>query len=298
MPVDFTTLRLREYDASKILNNMLLDFPRNVDDKTGVIFDNKRVAKHHFCKVIIYDTGAVYCKGSLHKMYNSLKGIYAPNYDEKRPYSGFNGNEFTYENLCFVIRYLESLFGVDSSFFVLQKIEIGLNLQVSVNPKNIISNLLESGGKKFELKYEENFAQLVKEEYVLKIYNKGNQYGMNGNILRVEIKTKRMREFQTAGFKTLKDLTIESLNKALLRLLKRWNDVLLYDCTINKNKLNRRQNIELENKFQHPKYWILIKANNKDKPRKKYLKIVEDFSANIHKEIAIKIENTNISHFN
>jgi len=298
MPVDFTTLKLREYDASKILNNMLLDFPRNVDDKTGVIFDNKRVAKHHFCKVIIYDTRAVYFKGSLHKMYNSLKGIYAPNYDEKRPYSGFNGNEFTYENLCFVIRYLELLFGVDSSFFVLQKIEIGLNLQISVNPKNIISNLLESGGKKFELKYEENFAQLVKEEFVLKIYNKGNQYGMKGNILRVEIKTKRMREFQTAGFKTLKDLTFETLNKAVLRLLKRWNDVLLYDFTINKNNLNKKQNIELENKFQHPKYWVSIKANNKDKPKKKYLKIVEDFSANIHKEVAIKIENTNYSHFN
>ena len=38
MPVDFTTLRLREYDASKILNNMTLDFPPNVDNKTGVIF--------------------------------------------------------------------------------------------------------------------------------------------------------------------------------------------------------------------------------------------------------------------
>ena len=121
---------------------------------------------------------------------------------------------------------------------------------------------------------------------------------MNGNILRVEIKSKRMREFQTAGFKTLKDLTIEALNKAILRLLKRWNDVLFYDYTINKNKLNKRQNIELENKFQHTKYWLSIKANNKDKPRKKYLKIVEDFSTNLHKEISIKIENTNISHFN
>ena len=298
MPVDFTTLRLREYDASKILNNMLLDFPPNVDNKTGVIFDNKKIAQHHFCKVIIYDTGAVYFKGSLHKMYNSLKGVYAPNYNKKRLYSGFNGNEFTYENLCFVIRYLELLFGVDSSFFVLQKIEIGLNLQTSVDPKNIISNLLESGGKKFELKYEENFAQLVKEEYVLKIYNKGNQYGMNGNILRVEIKSKRMREFKAAGFKTLKDLTIKALNKAILRLLNRWNNVLLYDCTINKNKLNKRQNIELENKFQHSKYWISIKANNKDTPKKKYLKMVEEFSANIHKEIAIEIKNTNISHFN
>jgi acyl-CoA-binding protein len=298
MPVDFTTLRLREYDASKILNNMILDFPPNVDNKTGVIFDNKRVAQHHFCKVIIYDTGTVYFKGSLHKMYNSLKGVYAPNYDKKRPYKGFNGNNFTYENLCFVIRYLESLFGVNSSCFVLQKIEIGLNLQISVCPKKITSNLLESGGKKFELKYEDNFAKIIRQEYELKIYNKGNHYGMKGNILRVEIKSKRMREFQEAGFKTLKDLTIESLNKALLRLLKRWNDVLLYDCTINKNKLNKGQNIELENKFQHPKYWVSIKANNKDKPKKKYLKIVEDFSANIHKEIAIKIENTNISHFN
>lgn len=295
MPVDYTTLRLREYDSNKILNNMKLDFSLNANEH-GVVTDNKRIAEHHFCKIIVYDTGSVYFKGSLHKMYNSLMGVYAPNYDVKQLYKGFNGNTFTYENLCFVISYLESLFGIDRCYFAIQKIEIGLNLPISLCPKKIISNLLECGGKKFELRYNENFAQVEYDDFYLKIYNKGFQFGMDENIIRIEIKTKRMREF--AGIKTLVDLIPKNLNKSILKVSKRWNDVLLYDCTIDESKLNTRQKNELQNKFQYPKYWTGIKANNKDKPRKRYLKIINEHSNNLHKEISEKIKSTKISQFN
>lgn len=293
--VDYTTLRLESYDSNKILNNTKLDFSLNVNED-GVVTDNKRIAKYHFCKIIVYDSGSVYFEGSLHKMYNSLVGVYAPNYDIRQPYNGFNGNTFTYENLCLVILHLESLFSVDREYFTFRKIEIGLNLLISVCPRKIITNLLNSGGKKFEMRYKENFAQVEYDDFYLKIYNKGFQFGMDENILRIEIKTKRMREF--SGIRTLADLTTKNLDKAILRLSKRWNDVLLYDCTINENNLSKRQRNELKNKFRHTKYWTSIKSNNKHKPKKRYFEIVKKHSENLHKEISDKIKMTKISQFN
>jgi acyl-CoA-binding protein len=298
MPIDYTTLKVIGDKSSTILNNIKLDFTRNIDADTGVYLDNKRIAEHHYCKIIVYDTGSIYFKGSLHKMYNSIKNIYAPNYIPDAPHKGFNGNLFTYDNICEVICYLENLFNTKRQYFVFQKLEIGVNLSISVCPRKITTNLLENQGKKFELRYNENFAQVEKDDYYLKIYNKSNQYNINDNTLRVEIKTKRMREFASTGIKTLADITPDNLYKAILRLYSRWNSVLLYDVTINKNKLNKAQKNELENKFQYPKYWTRIKANNKDKPRKRYLEIVELQSKTLHKEIAEKILKTNISQFN
>jgi hypothetical protein len=297
MPIDYTTLKVLGYDSSTILNNIKLDFTRNIDADTGVYLDNKRIAEHHYCKIIVYDTGSIYFKGSLHKMYNSIKNIYAPNYIPDAPYNGFNGNLFTYDNIYEIICYLENLFNTKRQFFVFQKIEIGVNLSISVCPKKITTNLLESQGKRFELRYNENFAQVEKDDYYLKIYNKSNQYNINDNILRVEIKTKRMREFASTEIKTLADITPDNLYQAILRLYSRWDSVLLYDITIDKNKLNKAQKNELENKFQYPKYWTSIKANNKHKPRKRYLEIVELQSKTLHKEIAEKILKTNISQF-
>jgi hypothetical protein len=297
MPVDYTTLFLRSYDNNKILNNISLDFSLNVNED-GVLTDNKRVAKHHFCDIIVYDTGTVLVKGSLHKMYNSIKGIYAPNFKPKENYKGFNGNRFTYENLCFVISYLENLFKLNRFYFIIRKLEIGLNLSISYCPSKIISNLLESGGKLFEYRYNNSFAQVEYYNYYLKIYNKSLQYGMNGNLLRVEIKTRRMKEFEACGIKTLEDLTLVNLNKAVLRVLERWNVVLLYDCTIDESKLNTVQKKALKNRFQYPNYWKNIKASNKDNPKKKYLSLVNKYSENLHIEISNKIKNTKISHFN
>lgn len=297
MPVDYTTLSLRAYDSNKILNNPLLDFSLNVNED-GVLTDNKRIAKHHFCEIIVYDTGAVCFKGSLHKMYNSIKGIYSPNHKLNENYTGFNGNRFAYENLCFVICYLESLFELNRFYFVIRKLEIGLNICISFCPSIIISNLLESGGKLFEFRYNGSFAQVEYYNYYLKIYNKGLQYGINENIIRIELKTKRMKEFEASGFKYLGDLTQDNLDRAVLRLLERWESVLLYDCTIDESALDKRQRRALKNRFQYPKYWTSLKANNRDKPKKQYLNLVHKYSENLHREIANKIKNTNISHFN
>ncbi|AUC16840.1 hypothetical protein BTO06_17560 [Tenacibaculum sp. SZ-18] len=297
MPVDYTTLYLRSYNCDRILNNPKLDFSLNYNEN-GVVLDNKRIAEHHFCKILVYDNGTVFFKGSLHKMYNSIIGIKPPNYNSNSVYKGFNGNEFTVENVLFVIIYLETLFGISRFNFVIKKIEIGLNIQVFFNPLFVVRNLLEIGGTAFEFKYNSHFAICEKSDYFLKVYDKSSQYNLEESKLRVELKTRKMRVFERAKIKTLGDLTYDRLSEAINILLKHWNKVLLYDFTINETKLTVREKNALNNKFQHIKYWQNLSANNKDKPRKAYHKIVDNYSDNIKEQISQKIQSTKISHFN
>lgn len=297
MPVDYTTLHLGSYNCNRVLNNPFLDFSLNYNEN-GVVLDNKRVAEHHFCKIIVYDNGTVLFKGSLHKMYNSLKGIKPPNFNSLSVYKGFNGNDFTARNVNFVITYLEELFDTNRFNFTIKKIEIGLNIKIDFNPLLIIKNLLEVGGTAFEFKYNNNFAVCEKSDYFLKVYNKSSQYNLDESILRVELKTRKTRVFQKANINTLGDLTPDKLNEAINILLKHWYKVLIYDFSINNTLLTKREKSALNNKFQHIKYWQSLSANNKDKPRKAYQTIVAKYSGNIKEQIAQKIKNTKISHFN
>ncbi|MFD0993205.1 hypothetical protein [Tenacibaculum geojense] len=297
MPVDYTTLLLRGCNADEVLNNPLLDFSLNYNEH-GVVIDNKRVAKYHFCKVIVFDNGTVLFKGSLHKMYNSIKNIRAPNFSLNNTYNGFNGNTFTLENINFIIMHLEVLFQLSRHNFVIRKIEIGLNIQVFFNPKLLIDGLLEIGGKPFEFKYNNHFAVCEKSEYYLKVYDKSNQYGLETSTIRIELKSRKTRVFQKANFNTLADLTACNLDVSLNKLLDCWNKVLMYDFTINETLLTTRQKNALNNKFQHVKYWQSLSSNNKDKPRKAFNDIVKNYSDNIQEQIAQTIKMTKISHFN
>ncbi|WP_299713788.1 hypothetical protein [uncultured Tenacibaculum sp.] len=297
MPVDYTTLHLGSYNCNRILNNPFLDFGLNYNEN-GVVLDNKRVAEHHFCKIIVYDNGTVLFKGSMHKMYNSLKGIKPPNINSLSVYKGFNGNDFTAQNVNFVITYLEKLFDTNRYNFTIKKIEVGLNIKIDFNPLLVIKNLLEVGGTAFEFKYNNNFAVCEKSDYFLKVYNKSSQYNLDEAILRIELKTRKTRVFKKANINTLGDLTPYKLNEAINILLKHWNKVLIYDCTIKESELTNSQKKMVKNKFQHIKYWQSLAANNKDKPRKNYYEIVNMYSDNLKEQIAQKIKSTKISHFN
>lgn len=296
MPVDYVTLKLEGYSSEQALNNPMLDFSLNYNEH-GVVVSKTRIAEIHFCKIVVYESESVYFKGSLHKMYNSLLGIKAPNWQKDKSYKGYNGNQFTVENLNEVISYLEQLFCLERCFFKIQKIEVGVNIILDFCSDLIISNLLELKGKPFEFRYNAKFAVCEKSEYYLKVYNKCAQYGMINHVLRVELKSRKVRVFEQANIKTLADLINTNLKTALNIVLKHWNSVLLYDCTIDATKLTTRDKNSLNCKFKHSRYWNELPPNNKDKPRKKYNAIVENHSQNLKKQIAEKIKSTKISLF-
>ncbi|MDO6803459.1 hypothetical protein Q4595_13480 [Wenyingzhuangia sp. 1_MG-2023] len=281
--IDFVKIKINNPNIKKIKSNLSLDFRLDVSEKNGDCTP-KAVATYHFCKITVYDNGNVLFTGSIHKLFNSLKGIKAPNYHPNN-YKGYNGNIFTLENISEVRGHLYQLLFCEPQQMEFQNIEFGINTNPYFNPQTFILGLLYQMGKPFEFKYERKYAQVEHNRYILKIYNKSNQYHMENHTLRIEIKCRKAIDFACTGIKTFADVNTSTLNKALELLLKRFDEVVYYDKTISKKGLNKVQKKNLNN-YSNITYWLeTLKPNKRDEHKKKLKNFIKNNSSNLHQQL-------------
>lgn len=290
--IDYVKILFNNIDVKRLYNVPFLDFKADVNLKTGET--TSKMAKHHFCKITIYESGIVMFTGSIHKLYNSLKEIRAPNYREESTYKGFNGNQFTASNIFEVREYLKTVFNCESKQMIFQNIEFGVNTTLGFDPQLFLKGLLFHSGSLFEYKYKEHYSQVNNQRYLLKIYNKSNQYKMSTNTLRVEIKTSKMEFLKQTKIqvkiKTFQDVTTKTLNKAEELLLKAFDKVVYYDYTITEKHLTRiqKQNLKL---YSNPRYWIYyLSSKHRDRPKKRLKDILQKYSQNLHSIITEDIK--------
>ncbi|NAS32436.1 hypothetical protein GTQ40_15735 [Flavobacteriaceae bacterium R38] len=265
-----------------------MDFKIVVSESTGEL-SRKRIADYNYCKIIIYDSGIVLFTGSIHKMYNSLHDIKAPNYDKSKIYSGFNGNQFTIDQIFQVRDHLEELFDCTANQMLFQNIELGINTTPSFTPKLYLKGLLYHRNKQFEYRYENNLAQAPHQRYFLKIYNKSRQYNMSMNVLRIELKIIKTEELKTIGLKTFSDVNESTLSKAKEMLLKRFDEVVHYDYTISRKKLTYLEKNAIKN-YSNPRYWINdLNPKYRDRHKKRLQKITAKYSKNLHLKLREEI---------
>jgi len=290
--MDFINILLIKIDITRLLK--LCPFKFEVVESTGE-YSTKKVTEYHFCKITIYESGIVCFKGSIHKLYNSLKDIKAPNYKPltieqiekgiKDPYKGFNGNQFTLENIIEVRKHLEQLFNCSSHQMLFRNIEFGVNTTPLFNPNLYLKGLLYHLNKPFECRFNGSFSQAIHQRYKLKIYNKSIQYGMSEFTLRIELKINKTKELKKVGIKTFADVNSNTLNKAKELLLRRFDEVMHYDYTINKKALTNREK-QLLKSYSSPRYWIIdLKSNHRDRHKKNLQKIIQKHSKNLHQQL-------------
>ncbi len=307
--IDFTKILIKNIDVERLKNLSELNFKVEVSEKTGEL-SNKTIAEYHHCKIMIFSNGNVYFSGSIHKLYNSLKGIKAPNYlkqlsDTKQiqdknkkteliqsikdNYKGFNGNIFTLNNVLEVREHLCNLFDCKPQQMEFLNIEFGINTEVEFNPQIFLKGLLFHNGISFEYRFSRCYAQAKHDDYFIKIYNKGLQYGMNNNILRFELKLIRTREIIKTGIKTFTDINTETLTKAKTLLLKRLDEVVYYDNTISKETLTEKVQNTL-NRYSNIIYWL-----DELKPKRRHYHknilnyFIMNYSNNLKKQIRQEI---------
>jgi hypothetical protein len=279
--IDYTKISLFNIDRQRLEKLKCLEFKTEVSEKTGLL-SNKKIATYHHCKITIYDTGLILFTGSIHKLYNSLKGIKAPNYNLHRSYNGYNGNQFTINNILEVRAHLCLLFDCESNQMIFQNIEFGINTTPEFCPQLFITGLLFHLGKSFEFRFNRRYAEILHTRYRIKIYNKSEQYGINEQTLRIEISHKKAIDFSDTGIRTFEDINETSLNKALRLLLKRFDEIVYYDNTINRKELNKAVKRKLD-KYSNIKYWLeYLKANKRDKHKKQLQKLIAENSKNLH----------------
>jgi hypothetical protein len=298
--IDYVKVRITGIDVIRLLNHEKLDFNCEYSHSTGQLHEEKMVAIYHICKItIITKKKAIVVKeentfkevqhvlftGSIHKMWNSICGITAPNYSPEKVDKGFNGNEFTILDVQKVRQHLVELFDCTTEQMVFQNIELGVNIVVDFVPTLFLNNLLYHNSKLFDYMHNRNSAQVKHNRYILKIYNKSYQYGMPDNVLRVELKFMKMEDLKVLGIQTFSDIEEKTLHEAHLLLVERFGEVMAYDDSIRKRELSKHAKSMLP-KYSNPNYWIReLKPNHRDRHKKALRVIIANHSNNRQKLI-------------
>ena len=282
--IDYIKILLTSIDVNRLLQLPFLDFKTEVSEKTGEL-STKKVANYHFCKFTIYDSGVTLFTGSIHKLWNSMNEIKAPNCKEVKQYKGYNGNQFTIANIIEVKEHLQIIFACEPEQMKIHNIELGVNTSTEIDPDLYLKGLLYHKNKLFEYRYSGNLAQSQHQRFIFKIYNKSNQYGMSQHTLRIELKIIKVEEIKKIGLKTFADINTYTLNKAKDMLLGRFDEVMHYDYSISKKNLSKSQKKYLIN-YSNPRYWIYdLKPNYRFRHKKRLLEITLNNSQNLHQKI-------------
>ncbi len=296
--IDYVALDISYLERELLTKNSLLNFTKEakINPESGEFEIIETVegrvkpeltAKHKNLVFEIYRNGNIYIKGSVHVYFND--GIH-------------NHNDFTIDNLIWVFNDLNQKFGIKAELTKIRHLEFGLNIEsLPYNSPTIIRNLMFEGGKgkgPLPFKY---YLQRTKSEFVsteerdnyrLKIYDKGQHYKKNYEIFRFECKTQKGSSLISIGIKCLNDLIIKDKVRSLgERLISLWDEVVISDCSIRKNELSQKQLIKLKD-WKNSKYWIELHNKTREKGRNKfsreltnYRKVVQDHSDNVHKII-------------
>lgn len=265
--VDFIKITNTGINPEVFLNNPNLSFTDRIDTITGEIIECRKYATYRGMKFFITAKGVTGISGSLHKYYNEGEH----NYDD-----------FTMMKLMNTIEDLQFRFKLDPSSVFLNSIEFGVNIEVPFNPDNFINHLVTHNYTQFntEKTASKNYASVAYSQFILKIYNKGLQFGQDKNILRFEVKIVRMEKIKGYGIRTLNDLLVpDKLMAIKSMLLDHFKEIIYYDAKIDLKSLSQLERDLLRDGY-NPKFWMEHKkksGSNASKKLRKYQELISNY---------------------
>ncbi|MEL1246136.1 hypothetical protein AAEO56_17820 [Flavobacterium sp. DGU11] len=248
----------REILEHHIKKTHVVDLSTSLNLFTGEESQCPMKGKYFNMDVVLSCQGA-YVKGSIHKLTNLLKGG-----------KGHNYNDLSFCSASESIAHLIEAFGLQKTS--LTNLELGLNIHISKDPQHFLDyNLLmydsESHNKDLKFRGKGDYKEFHKTDYSLKIYNKSKQYGIRGNILRVEVKIISKRKLQQLGIFSLEDLQREDIVNRIYSFL--WEE--LQKLTIIDDFTNVQMPPEDKNslnEYTNPHYWKKLSRDRSYKVRK------------------------------
>lgn len=281
--IDHSKMKVQNVDPERLKSqyDFVTEYKPNTDEVTG-----KYIYKLHNSTVTIYPSGTILFTGSLHKLYNS---IYNPHFDTYYKsvfsYNGYNANNYTLREIEKTIDFITTFFDCNAEDLILQNLETGFNITTPFNPALFINGLLYHNGKTPNIEFQGNKKEFEHSNYSIKIYNKGQQFLLPYNILRIEIKYKKSKEFKSFGIETLSDINSNSLQNAFNAILKRLNEIIYFDCTINSNTLKGLNKNKLE-QYKQLNYWNdEIDKNQRLRQKNNLQDIIDAYSENLREQI-------------
>ena len=237
-------------EVDMLLTNDRLTFGGLVDTQTGFILDPIRRAQDRGLnfKLIPRRTGPGYrveVKGSLHKFYNN--GLH-------------NADQYTVNDLLLTLNRLVTDYGFDLFSSKINNIEFGVNIELPFAISQVFANLICHKNQPFQVDSHSQTPYYVCnwQRYTVKIYDKGKQQGLGGNLLRFEIRVRKMRVFRTVTgvqLHTLADLlNVANYGPLGALLVDAFDDILFDDPAINPKTLTAKERA-LYQQCRNPRYW-------------------------------------------
>lgn len=213
---------------------------------------------HNICLKVNQASGELY--GSFHKFYNNLNEI-----------GNMNHNDFDLYDLEAAIIVLEKYLGVDNlPEHKITNLEVGFNIVLDESPFNYIQeSVLFYNLKKDSVdsrhKKNETIKKFSFNEYEIKIYDKSAQYGLNKNIIRVEVKYTSSKLLRRLGINVINDLLCSNtLSVLILDYFKKICGLTIIDSWngSTNSTIDSKDMMKLE-KYTNPFYWNDLRSKDK-----------------------------------
>ena len=234
----------------------------------------------------ITPTGAGFVlAGSLHKYRSIIKGI--ANSTQIDKYKGYNGDLFTLQDITDTITHLCGVLDISPHVCTLQNIEIGVNNVVTFAPFDFLKGVLyHRNDYSPTIKHGGNYIQFEHAQYYIKLYNKGRQYELPNEVIRVEIKVMKMQKLIEAGINisTLADINETTLKQAFDLLYSEFNEVIYYDYSLKTEGLTEaKQRKVLE--YQNKTFWEGLTKKERYREKDRLNTLIDKHSDNYKGQI-------------
>ena len=272
--IDFVKIQTTHVDQEQLASR--LEFYRPTSDQTDV-GKAYREKEHLYSTITLHDDGRTVFSGSLHKLWNAMHGVKAPNHDPDKPDKGYNGNQFPLEGINQSIAYLKYLFNCPLDKMTVYVLEVGINAEINTNPKKFIKGLVYHRHETFERRRHEHTPGGTG-------YIPGYQQSTNSMRSTHATRTQYHRSELNKSESTIACCSRGPV-KSYNLLVSRFDEVIYYDYTLNQENCAEREIRQLE-RYSNPHYWI----NELSKQQRHYHKnrlwaFIEEYSLNLHAQI-------------
>lgn len=178
-------------------------------------------------------------RGSFHKAHNG----------------GTNWQDYTYAQFAQTAAALCDAFGLHPAGLRLINLEVGVNVVPPIPTAEVLRSIVQHKSKAPVPMHEGQGLEIAHAAFKYKVYDKGFQHHLPGELLRVEVKATRARTLVPLGVRTVADLLDPGTWPRLSAfLLAKFDELLIVEPSMPMDGLRPAQR-ELLAKASDPTYW-------------------------------------------
>ena len=260
VPIDFIKAQVLNKKKHHFLSNDLFGNVNHIY-KNGAL--SKTILTYKNLKITIYENNhRIELSGSLHTFYNNGK---------------HNHNDFGYLAFLKALEWLKQDLDLEPSDLYLIQLEWGYNLKLPLNVGEFLDRCIQHRSVNktvgIDCPKDGKYIQFKHSNYILKVYDKGTQFKLPEEVLRVEIKRTNWSEYRNLGITTFQDFIDYDKSIFLNELITQWERILFFDLEVcEENKFL---------KYSNQSFWTELRRTKSNKNFKYHFDKLKELNKNI-----------------